>query len=136
MAHQFEELDLWKTARHLANTIYDLTDEGAFSRDFGLKDQIRRASVSVMSNVAEGFESQTDRLFRLYLGRAKASAGEVRAQLYLALDRSYISREDFDAAAGLSRSASRQCYRLSRYLDKSSKHRDVNEPAAEYFPRS
>ncbi|MEW6028330.1 MAG: four helix bundle protein [Chloroflexota bacterium] len=76
---RFEEIEAWQTARELARRVYSLTDEGKFSRDFGLKDQIRRASVSVMSNIAEGFESQTQSQFIRYLGVAKASAGEVRS---------------------------------------------------------
>lgn len=60
---RFEEIEAWKTARLLANLIYGLTDQGAFARDYGLKDQIRRAAVSVMSNIAEGFESRTQTLF-------------------------------------------------------------------------
>ena len=67
---RFEEIDAWQTARQLANLIYDLTDQGTFAREYGLKDQIRRATVSVMSNIAEGFESRTPALFIDFLGRA------------------------------------------------------------------
>jgi four helix bundle protein len=88
---RFEDLDVWKRARSLANLIYDFTDGELFKRDFVLRDQIRRAVVSIMSNIAEGFESRTQVMFIKYLGRAKASAGEARAQLYLALDRKYIT---------------------------------------------
>lgn len=87
MAERFEDLRAWQTSRALANAVYDVSDEGHFARDFGLNDQMRRAAVSVMSNIAEGFESRTAKLFIDYLGRAKASAGEVRAQLYIASDR-------------------------------------------------
>lgn len=80
---RFEDIEAWQTARQLANLIYDLTDQGAFARDYGLRDQIRRAAVSVMSNIAEGFESRTQSLFVDFLGRAKGSAGEVRSQLYM-----------------------------------------------------
>ena len=72
---RFEEIEAWQTVRQLANMIYDLTDQMAFGRDYGLKDQIRRAAVSVMSNIAEGFESHTQALFLDFLGRAKGSAG-------------------------------------------------------------
>ena len=78
---RFEEIEAWQTARQLTNLIYEITDSGPFAKDFGLKDQIRRAAVSVMSNIAEGFESHTQALFIDFLGRAKGSAGEVRAQL-------------------------------------------------------
>ena len=87
---RFEEIEAWKTSRQLTNMIYKLSEQGAFIKDFGLKDQIRRASVSVMSNIAEGFESRTDTQFINFLGHAKGSAGEVRSQLYVALELKYI----------------------------------------------
>ena len=83
---RFEEIEAWQTARELTRLIYEYTEDGKFARDFGLKDQIRRASVSIMSNIAEGFESQTQAQFIRYLGIAKASAGEVRSQLYVVRD--------------------------------------------------
>lgn len=119
MADRFEDLEVWQTAFELADRVYDLTDTGPFSRDFGLRNQIRRAAVSVMSNIAEGFESQSDPLFRMYLGRAKASAGEVRAQLYLAHNRQYMDDEQFGTAIRLSQITSRRCQRLIQYLDRS-----------------
>ncbi len=85
---RFEDLEAWQHARELTNVIYDISDVGAFARDFGLCDQMRRASVSIMSHIAEGFESRTSRLYIEYLGRAKASCGKVRAQLYIAHDTS------------------------------------------------
>ena len=78
---RFEEIESWKTARLLTRKIYTIARQGDFSRDFGLRDQICRASVSIMSNIAEGFKSQTQASFISYLGRAKGSAGEVRSQL-------------------------------------------------------
>ena len=84
---RFEDLDMWKLARKLTNRIYDASDIGLFSRDFGLRGQMRRAAVSIMSKIAEGFESASDNLFIRYLGYAKASAGELRAQTYTAFDR-------------------------------------------------
>lgn len=83
---RFEEIEAWKTSRQLTNAVYEAGNQTGFNRDFGLRDQIRRASVSVMSNIAEGFESRTDVQFINFLGMAKASAGEVRAQIYVALD--------------------------------------------------
>lgn len=73
MAEHFEDLRVWQTARTLTNAVYEHTDTGAFSQDFGLRDQIQRAAVSVMSNIAEGFESRTQKQFIHYLGQAKAS---------------------------------------------------------------
>ena len=90
---RFEEIEAWQTARELTRRVYAISANGAFSRDFGLRDQMRRAAVSVMSNIAEGFESRTEVLFREYLGRAKASSGELRAQFYVAQDAGYVTPE-------------------------------------------
>jgi len=88
---RFEDIEAWQAARELTKLIYVFTDELKFARDFGLKDQIRRASVSIMSNIAEGFESQTQAQFIRYIGIAKASAGEVRSQLYISRDLNYVT---------------------------------------------
>lgn len=113
---RFEDLEAWRKARELTNAVYDLSDDGAFARDFALRDQIRRAAVSMMSNIAEGFESRTVGLYIDYLGRAKASCGEVRSQLYIAFDRAYISEEAFDRTLALAQSTSRLAHGLIRYL--------------------
>ena len=113
---RFEELDSWKTGRELSNLIYDFSDDEPFAGDFGLRDQIRRAAVSVMSNIAEGFNSRTQNVFIDLLGRARASAAEVQSQLYLARDRNYVSDAEFDEAYNLADTASRQIYGLIRYL--------------------
>ena len=130
---KFEDTQVWQDARRLANLVYDLTEQGAFARDFGLKGQIQRAAVSVMSNIAEGFESRTTSQFVEYLGRAKASAGEVRAQLYLAHDRGYISAHEFEQAYNLVSDISRQLYGLIKYLNKQPYPTRVAEPWANYF---
>jgi four helix bundle protein len=93
---RFEELIAWQKARLLAAAIYRLTAQGAFSKDYGLKDQIQRAGVSVMSNIAEGFERGGSAEFHQFLVIAKASCAELRAQLYLALDVGYIDQKAFD----------------------------------------
>ena len=112
----FEDAEVWQTARKLVRSVYSLTNRRPFSRDFGLIEQTRRASVSIMSNIAEGFESQTDKTFVRYLGIAKASAGELRSQLYVALDQEYISEEEFRSLTELCRSVSRQTSRFKQYL--------------------
>jgi len=94
MVRYFEELDVWQEARNLTNRIYDVTRNNAFSKDYGLIDQIRRASVSIMSNIAEGFERGGNQEFLQFLYIAKGSCGEVRAQLYVALDQRYITKEE------------------------------------------
>jgi len=92
VAKRFEELEAWQTARKLTQQVYELSNQGDFSRDYGLRDQMRRAAVSILSNIAEGFESRTEGLFLEFLGRAKGSAGELRAQVYVAHDARYLTR--------------------------------------------
>ncbi len=116
---RFEELDAWKQARQLTNNIYDLTDGPPFAKDFALRDQIRRAAVSILSNIAEGFERGSDTEFRNFLVIAKGSAGEVRAQLYVALDRNYLSAQEFDEAKEQCEQISAMLLRLIAYLRKS-----------------
>jgi four helix bundle protein len=94
---KFEDIESWKKARKLTHQIYQITATGKFIRDFGLKDQIRRAAVSILSNIAEGFERGGDKEFSHFLAIAKGSCGEVRAQLYVALDQRYLSQEAFEA---------------------------------------
>ncbi len=117
MAGRFEELDVWQRARELTRLVYDLSDQGAFARDFGLRDQMRWAAVSIMSNIAEGFESRTQRLFIDFLGRAKGSAGELRAQTYVASDRDYLTGDQFAAVLRQAETCSRQIARLMQYLE-------------------
>ncbi len=92
---KFEDLVAWQRARELTGLISRLSSSGGFSRDWGLRDQIRRAGVSVMSNLAEGFERAGRAEFRQFLVIAKGSCAEVRAQLYVALDAGYITRDEF-----------------------------------------
>jgi len=90
----FEDIQAWQQARALSKVIFDLANNGAFSKDYSLKDQINRSSGSIMDNIAEGFERDGNKEFMLFLSYAKGSAGEVRSQLYRALDRGYISTEE------------------------------------------
>ena len=92
---QFEDIIAWQKARVLTKEIYASTRIGQFAKDYGLKDQIQRASVSTMSNIAEGFERGGDREFVQFLSNSKGSCGEVKSQLYVALDQSYISIAGF-----------------------------------------
>ncbi|OYQ34410.1 four helix bundle protein [Flavobacterium cyanobacteriorum] len=92
----FEDINSWQKARALNKRIYLITEETAFKRDFDLARQLRRSSVSISSNIAEGFERNTDKEFIHFLYIAKGSAGEVRSQFYLALDLNYISMEVFN----------------------------------------
>ena len=131
-AKRFEDLDVWQRARELANLVYDLTQTPAFARDKSLQDQMRRAAVSVMSNIAEGFDNRTQALFVDYLGRAKASSGELRAQLYLTSDRGYILEEDFQRAKTLAETCSRQIAQLVRYLESQPNTHRLREDSPDY----
>ena len=92
---RFEDIKAWQAARDLVSAIYRITAQGQFAKDFGLRDQVRRASVSVMPNIAERFERSSDREFRRFLYIAKGSAGEVRSHLFVAADLGYITAEEF-----------------------------------------
>ena len=98
----FEDIEAWQGARELARLVYDLTKREPFCRDFEMRDQIRRAAVSVMSNIAEGYESQTSAVFIRYLDISKGSAGELRSQSYVALDQNYLTRKEFETLLALS----------------------------------
>jgi four helix bundle protein len=129
---RFEDIEAWKTARELTRIIYALTEQGKFAKDYGLKNQIQRASVSVMSNIAEGFESRMQAQFIEYLGRSKASAGEVRCQLYIALDLNYLTEEHFKGVFNLVDKSSRQIARFIGYLESHPQSRHFREEGAEY----
>ena len=92
---KFEDLIAWQEARKLVSMIYKITADGQFAKDFGLKDQIQRAAVSAMTNIAEGFDNESTVEFARFLGMARRSAVEVQSLLYVALDANYISTESF-----------------------------------------
>jgi four helix bundle protein len=96
VAESFEDLHVYDRARALVNAIYRVTSDGSFARDFGLRDQIRRAAVSIMSNIAEGFERGANTEFLQFLFIAKGSCAEVRAQLTIAYDQEYLSESTYD----------------------------------------
>lgn len=113
---RFEEIEAWQTARELTRLIYALSDDGRFARDYGLRDQMRRAEVSIMSNIAEGFESRTRGLFIEFLGRAKASCAELRAQTYVAQDVGYLNPDQFNQVMQLAEKSGRQIHGFMEYL--------------------
>jgi four helix bundle protein len=135
MAEQFEDLRVWQEARELTGNVYALSKTGTFETDWALKDQIRRAAISVMSNIAEGFESRTRSLFIDFLGRAKASAGEVRCQLYVAADQGYVDDNEFEALSDRAEKISRQLHRLIRHLEQSDNTDRVRELPEKYVVR-
>jgi four helix bundle protein len=116
---RFEDLTSWQKARELNHFVYNASKKGAFAKDFGLRDQMRRASVSVMSNIAEGFERGGDREFIQFLSNAKGSCGEVRSQLYAALDEEYLTQGEFDELCKLCLDVSRLISGFMTYLRRS-----------------
>ena len=116
---RFEDLEIWKLAKDVANQIYDMTSVGKFSQDYVLRDQIRRAVVSIFSNIAEGFERNGNKEFLQFLSIAKASCGEVRAQLIFARDREYISASQFESIVQNLHSLSNQIGGFCKYLRQS-----------------
>lgn len=116
---RFEDVDAWKIVRELTNSIYRVTAIGEFARDFGLREQIRRASVSILSNIAEGFERGGNKEFLQFLSQAKGSCGELRAQLYVAADQAYIDDIQFRELIEQTTRASRLIAGLMKYLQTS-----------------
>ena len=98
---RFEDLDAWKLGRTLTNRVYAITKDAPAARDYGFTDQLRRAAVSVMRNVAEGFDRGSNKDFAKFLFIARGSVAEVRSLLYVALDQSYITNEEFDECRDL-----------------------------------
>ena len=116
---KFEDLEAWKVARGITRDVYAMTRRLSFARDFGLRDQICRSAVSIMSNIAEGFERDGDKEFVNFLSIAKGSAGETRSLLYVALDQEYIAQPEFDSTSTRLRECSRMISGLSSYLRRS-----------------
>ncbi|NWG27239.1 MAG: four helix bundle protein [Ignavibacteriaceae bacterium] len=118
----FEDLQVWQDARVFVKSIYELTSLNNFSKDFGLKDQIQRAAVSIMNNISEGYERDNNREFIKFLGYSKGSAGEVRSMLYVAFDLNYISKDQFrisyDKAVGIITQISNFKKYLRKYIIK------------------
>jgi four helix bundle protein len=112
-------MEIWKQARELSKNIYQISARGGFSRDYGLRDQIRRASVSVMSNIAEGFERGGNNELMQFLAIAKGSCGEVRCQLYAALDQNYLEGRQAEQLIDQHRKLSIMLYNFMEYLKKS-----------------
>ncbi len=125
----FEDLEIWKAARALSRAVYETTSGGGFRGDHGLRNQIRRAAVSVPSNIAEGFERDGSREFLQFLAQAKGSCGEVRSDLYIALDQKYLSPESFE-------SLRRSAIRISRMISNLMKYLRTSEVRGKKFKAS
>jgi len=129
---RFEDLHVWQSARELVRMVYEDSGQQEFGRDFGLKDQIRRAAVSVMSNIAEGFNAGSDAEFVRFLGFSRRSNSEVQSQCYIALDMNYISKERFQTIYDKANLIERQLNSLISYLARS-KNKSIKEPSAPYI---
>lgn len=117
--NHFEDIEAWQKARELTKMIYNVTNHMKFSKDYGLINQIRRAAISIMSNIAEGFERSGTKEFIHFLTIAKGSAAEVELQLYIALDNGYIVQNEFDEIYAISKKVRFMISGLIRYLKKS-----------------
>jgi four helix bundle protein len=115
---RFEDIKAWQEARSLTNLIYRASKEGLFLKDFALRDQIQRASVSIMSNITEGFDSQSDIEFIKFLNYSKRSASEVQSHLYVAIDQKYINKEKFNQLYGKCIEIKKLIGGFVRYLKK------------------
>jgi four helix bundle protein len=142
-AKKFEDLIIWQKSRELVNLIYKFTNNYKF-KDLSLKDQIRRAAVSVLSNIAEGFDRGTKEELIHFLFIARASCGEVRAQLYVALDQNFINNQEFEQAKNLGELVSASTYKfiesvkVSKYKGlkfKQKKQMTTDEFLEEYLPK-
>ena len=116
---RFENIEGWKRGRERRKTVYDFSRRGEFAKDYSLKDQIRRAAQSITSNIAEGFERGGNREFIQFLSNAKGSCGEVRDQLYTALDEKYVTQAEFNQASELVVETSRLISGFMKYLQQS-----------------
>jgi four helix bundle protein len=113
---RFEDLEVWQASMALCSSVYALSNEESFARDYGFKDQVRRSSVSVPSNIAEGFERDSQRQFIYFLVIVKGSCGELRTQLRIAANLNYISNEEFEKLNNECISVSKQLAGFINYL--------------------
>ncbi len=129
---KFEDLHIWQASRELVKIVYEHTNKGAFQKDFPLRDQIRRAIISIMSNIAEGFGAGSDAEFLRFLGYARRSLSETQSQLYIALDLGYITQNDFDITYQKTNSTEKQINAFVAYLAKSKSSRNIGEDSGMY----
>ena len=115
---RFEDMEVWKRGCELVCEVYRVTREGKWAKDFAFIDQMRRAALSIPSNIAEGFERNSDKAFAGMLTIAKASAGELRTQLYIAARLGYLGKEEMSTLVGRTTEISRKLATLIKYLRK------------------
>jgi four helix bundle protein len=113
---QFEEIEAWKEARKLVNRVYGVCSVNEFKKDYSLVDQIRRATISVMANISEGFARKGNKEFMQFLFISKSSAAELQSHLYVALDQAYIDKSQFDELYQAADKIQRQLSNFIKYL--------------------
>ena len=130
---RFEDLIVWQKSRELNKRIYSITSDSNFNKDYSPRDQIRRASISILSNIAEGFDRSGNKEFIQFLSIAKGSASELRAQLYVAFDLNYLSKDEFDYIFQLINEIGKMLTGLMNYLKSTEmKGSKFNEPEVLY----
>ncbi|MGI8640651.1 MAG: four helix bundle protein [Pyrinomonadaceae bacterium] len=117
---RFEEIQAWQKAREVTQMVYSISNNEKFAKDFSLRDQIKRAGVSIMANIAEGHGRRTSTEFANFLNIARGSAIEVQSHLYVALDMKYINQSEFDKVYAMLDEVSRMTISLAQYLRKNS----------------
>jgi four helix bundle protein len=114
---RFEDLLVWQKAMRLSVAVYKATREGEFAKDFGLRDQVQRAAVSILSNIAEGFDRNSRAEFARFVSIARGSAGEVRAQIHLARELGYLQDEKSKELLGMCEEITRMLIALRKSLE-------------------
>lgn len=107
--NRFEDLEVWQVSMNLVSTIYTITNQSEFAKDFGLRDQIRRSAISIPSNISEGFERDSQRQFVYFLLIAKGSCGELRTQLTIAKNLQYLNEKEY-------KKINEECFSVSKQL--------------------
>jgi four helix bundle protein len=115
---RFEEIQAWQKAREITKKVYSMSDSGIFAKDFSLRDQMKRASVSIMANIAEGHGRRTATEFANFLNIARGSAIELQSHLYVALDLNYINENEFKKTYEMLDEVSKMTLSLAQYLRK------------------
>ena len=126
-SERFEDIEAWKAAREIAQQVYSITGSGDFARDFGLRDQMQRSAVSIMANIAEGFDSGSNKEFIRFLGYALRSATELQSHLYVALDQGYLDQQKFNTLFALTTKCKNLFSGFTRYL-RSYPKSQISEP--------
>ena len=121
---RFEDIEAWQIGRDLCISVYNVVKGEKFSKDYGLKDQVTRASVSIMANIAEGFDAGSRAEFIRFLVYAQRSASELQSEIYVALDQNYISRNEFDAIYSIADKARSKIGAFIKYLKQATKNKE------------